>query len=76
MEDSSEPPRVTLTPRRSRRASSKRPFSTQLQSNTIARLDWIIRHGYVLTETVDTAINVYLDAAGVPTPDADGRMPD
>lgn len=76
MEDSSETPKVALPPRRTLRGRSKGPFSTQLRLTTLARLDWIVRHGYVLTDTVDAAINAYLDAAGIPAPDADGRMPD
>lgn len=76
MADSPEPPKVALTPRRARRTRRKGPFSTQLQLSTLARLDWVVQHGYVLTDTVDAAINAYLDAAGVPVPDTEGRMPD
>ncbi|WP_268956935.1 hypothetical protein [Mycolicibacterium mageritense] len=42
----------------------------------MARLEWITRRGYVLTDTVDDAINAYLDAANVPRPDQHGQMPD
>ncbi|MGV9823375.1 hypothetical protein [Nocardia xishanensis] len=76
MADPTESAKIALPPRRSRRGPAKRPFSTQLQISTLARLDWIVREGYVLTDTVDAAINAYLDAAGVPTPDAEGHMPD
>jgi hypothetical protein len=65
---------VTLKPRKPK--GSKRPFSTQLRAGTMARLDWITARGYVLTETVDDAINAYLDAAGIPQPDETDRMPD
>ncbi|MFF0547224.1 hypothetical protein ACWEQ0_23830 [Nocardia thailandica] len=71
-----ESAKIGLPPRRSRRGPAKRPFSTQLQTSTLARLDWIVAQGYTLTDTVDAAINAYLDAAGVPAPDAEGRMPD
>lgn len=74
MADSPEPPKVSLPPRRSRRATSKRPFSTQLRPSTVGRLDWIVSQGYVLTDTVDAAINAYLDAAGVPPADEFGRI--
>ncbi|MEV0048473.1 hypothetical protein AB0H60_34095 [Nocardia rhamnosiphila] len=74
MADSPEPPKVSLPPRRSRRASSKRPFSTQLRSSTLGRLDWLVSQGYVLTDTVDAAINAYLDAAGVPPADEFGQI--
>ncbi|WP_067722917.1 hypothetical protein [Nocardia yamanashiensis] len=50
-----------------RSARGKRPFSTQLRPETLARLDWIRRHDYVINDTVDAAINAYLDAAGVPS---------
>ena len=55
---------------------TKRPFSTQLRAETIARLDWAQRHGAALTDTVDAAVNAYLNAAGVPHPGANGDMPD
>ncbi|MBF6411451.1 hypothetical protein [Nocardia farcinica] len=76
MGESDDSAKIDLPPRRGRRQRSKGPFSTQLQLTTLARLDWVVRQGYVLTDTVDAAINAYLDAAGVPRPDADGRMPD
>ncbi|MFF0546853.1 hypothetical protein ACFYTF_28855 [Nocardia thailandica] len=75
MPEPSEPAKISLPPRRGRRGPVKRPFSTQLQTSTIARLDWIVAQGYTLTDTVDAAINAYLDAAGVPAPDTEGRMP-
>ncbi|MGV9408328.1 hypothetical protein ACWDOP_00320 [Nocardia sp. NPDC003693] len=49
-----------------RKQPGKRPFSTQLRPDTLARIEWIRRHGYVINDTVDDAINAYLDAAGVP----------
>lgn len=75
MPESSDSPKIDLPSRRSRRGPVKRPFSTQLQPATMARLDWISAQGFVLTDTVDAAINAYLDAAGVPRPDAEGHMP-
>lgn len=63
---------VKLKPRR---RATKAPFSTQLQVATLARIEWITRRGYVLTDTVDDAINAYLDAANVPRPDENGQMP-
>ncbi|MFE3023372.1 hypothetical protein [Nocardia tengchongensis] len=67
--------RIQLPVRRTRAHSVKRSFSTQLRRDTLLRLDWIMQHGYVLTDTVDAAINAYLDSAGVPHPDSDGSMP-
>lgn len=63
---------VKLKPRR---RATKGPFSTQLHVATLARIEWITRRGYVLTDTVDDAINAYLDAANVPRPDENGQMP-
>lgn len=63
---------VKLKPRR---RATKGPFSTQLQVATLARIEWITRRGYVLTDTVDDAINAYLDAANIPRPDENGHMP-
>lgn len=63
---------VKLKPRR---RATKGPFSTQLQVSTLARIEWITRRGYVLTDTVDDAINAYLDAANIPRPDENGQMP-
>ncbi len=51
---------------KARKRTAKRPFATQLRPETIARLDWIKAQGYALTDTVDDAINDYLDRAGVP----------
>ncbi|VFA96142.1 Uncharacterised protein [Nocardia farcinica] len=59
-----------------KRKKNKRPFSTQISAETSARLDWLIKQGAVLTDTVDAAITAYLDAAGVPRPGPDGSMPD
>lgn len=53
----------------------KSPFATQLHAGTLARLEWIKAHGYVITDTVDEAINRYLDDAGIPKPDRNDRMP-
>ena len=53
----------------SRRREGKRPFATQLRPSTVTRLEWIRARGYVITDTVDAAINAYLDSAGVPQPD-------
>lgn len=61
--DSVPSPELAL---RARRGTVKRPFSTQIQPSTLWRLEWIRRNGYTITDTVDDAINAYLDAAGVP----------
>ncbi len=61
--------KVRLNPRR---REGKRPFATQLRPSTVARLDWIRARGYVITDTVDAAINAYLDSAGVPHADQTG----
>ncbi|MFR9753642.1 hypothetical protein ACL02S_21755 [Nocardia sp. 004] len=59
-----------------RKATGKKQFGTQLHASTIARLEWIKQHGYVISKTVDDAVNAWLDSAGVPRPDKDGRMPE
>ncbi|MEU5410504.1 hypothetical protein [Nocardia asteroides] len=66
-------PSVTIPMKK--RGIDKRPFSTQLRAETAARLAWLVEQGAVLTDTVDTAITTYLDAAGVPRPGPDGTMP-
>jgi hypothetical protein len=63
---------VRLKPRQRK---AKNPFATQLHSGTLARLEWIKARGYVITDTVDDAINTYLDGAGIPKPDHNDRMP-
>ncbi len=63
---------VRLKPRQRK---AKNPFATQLHSGTLARLEWIKARGYVITDTVDDAINTYLDGAGIPRPDHNDRMP-
>jgi hypothetical protein len=65
-------PAVRLKPRQRK---AKNPFATQLHSGTLARLEWIKARGYVITDTVDDAINTYLDGAGIPRPDHNDRMP-
>lgn len=65
-------PAVRLKPRQRK---AKNPFATQLHSGTLARLEWIKARGYVITDTVDDAINTYLDDAGIPRPDHNDRMP-
>jgi hypothetical protein len=65
-------PSVQLKPRQRK---AKNPFATQLHSGTLARLEWIKARGYVITDTVDDAINTYLDGAGIPRPDHNDRMP-
>ncbi len=60
---------------KARQRKAKNPFATQLHSGTLARLEWIKARGYVITDTVDEAINVYLDNAGIPRPDHNDRMP-
>ena len=67
-----EPPPVRL---KARQRKAKNPFATQLHSGTLARLEWIKARGYVITDTVDEAINRYLDNAGIPKPDRNDRMP-
>lgn len=70
--ESAEPAAVRLKPRQRK---AKNPFATQLHSGTLARLEWIKARGYVITDTVDDAINSYLDGAGIPRPDHNDRMP-
>ncbi|KQH80031.1 MULTISPECIES: hypothetical protein [Mycobacteriaceae] len=70
--ESAEPTAVRLKPRQRK---AKNPFATQLHSGTLARLEWIKARGYVITDTVDDAINTYLDGAGIPRPDHNDRMP-
>ncbi|MDV3249556.1 hypothetical protein K7Z54_23485 [Mycobacterium avium subsp. hominissuis] len=60
---------------KARQRKAKNPFATQLYSGTLARLEWIKARGYVITDTVDEAINTYLDNAGIPRPDHNDRMP-
>lgn len=60
---------------KARQRKVKSPFATQLHSATLARLEWIKARGYVITDTVDDAINSYLDDAGIPRPDHNDRMP-
>lgn len=60
---------------KARQRKAKNPFATQLHSGTLARLDWIKARGYAITDTVDEAINSYLDNAGIPRPDHHDRMP-
>lgn len=60
---------------KARQRKAKNPFATQLHSGTLARLEWIKAHGYAITDTVDEAINTYLDNAGIPRPDHNDRMP-
>ena len=67
-----EPPAVRL---KARQRKPKSPFATQLHPATLARLEWIKTRGYVITDTVDDAINTYLDSAGIPRPDDNDRMP-
>lgn len=60
---------------KARQRKVKSPFATQLHAGTLARLEWIKTRGYVITDTVDDAINRYLDDAGIPKPDRNDRMP-
>ncbi|GAB4715606.1 hypothetical protein MOKP125_02640 [Mycobacterium avium subsp. hominissuis] len=60
---------------KARQRKAKSPFATQLHAGTLARLEWIKARGYVITDTVDDAINSYLDDAGIPRPDHNDRMP-
>lgn len=60
---------------KARQRKVKSPFATQLHASTLARLEWIKARGYVITDTVDDAINSYLDNAGIPRPDHNDRMP-
>lgn len=75
MTDSVTSSPVQLPVRHTRAKSEKRSFSTQLRRDTLLRLDWVMKHGFVLTDTVDAAVNAYLDAAGVPHPGIDGAIP-
>lgn len=58
-----------------KKRGDKKPFSTQLSTETTARLAWLVQQGGVLTDTVEAAIKAYLDAAGIPRPGPDGTMP-
>lgn len=58
-----------------KKRADKRPFSTQLSSETTARLAWLVQQGGVLTDTIEAAVSTYLDAAGIPRPGPDGTMP-
>lgn len=70
-----ETPRaVRLQPQRS--SPKKGPFATQLRQSTLGRIEWLRTHGYVITTTVDDAINAYLDAAGIPAADENGTILD
>lgn len=69
--EAAEPP-VRL---KARQRKAKNPFATQLHPGTLARLEWIKARGYAITDTVDDAINTYLDNAGIPRPDHNDRMP-
>ncbi len=60
---------------KARQRKVKSPFATQLHAGTLARLEWIKARGYVITDTVDDAINSYLDNAGIPRPDHNDHMP-
>lgn len=60
---------------KARQRKAKNPFATQLHPGTLARLEWIKARGYAITDTVDDAINTYLDNAGIPRPDHNDRMP-
>lgn len=71
-DDTTEPPKVQL---KARQRKPKSPFATQLHAGTLARLEWIKARGYAITDTVDDAINTYLDNAGVPRPNINDRMP-
>ena len=53
--ESAEPAAAVRLKPRQRKA--KNPFATQLHSGTLARLEWIKARGYVITDTVDDAIN-------------------
>lgn len=63
--DEASPP-IALKPREK---PGKRPFATQLRPSTLARLEWVKARGYAITDTVDAAINQYLDAVGIPPAD-------
>lgn len=63
-------PTITLQAR----PPAKRPFSTQLTPRTLARLEWLRTRGYIINDTVDTAINTYLTAAGIPDADENGTI--
>ena len=68
------PPATIQLPKKAE--AKKQQFGTQLYGATIARLDYIKRHGHAITDVTDSAINDYLDRAGVPRPDNNGNMPD
>jgi hypothetical protein len=58
-----------------KKRADKRPFSTQLSSETTTRLAWLVQQGGVLTDTIEAAVSTYLDTAGIPRPSPDGTMP-
>ncbi|MGF2952137.1 hypothetical protein ACOJVP_07300 [Mycobacterium sp. THU-M116] len=85
-QNSERPPAPAVTPGeetqlvepvrlKARQRKTKSPFATQLHAGTLARLEWIKARGYIITDTVDDAINSYLDDAGIPRPDPHDRMP-
>lgn len=54
----------------------KKYVNTQLRLDTITRLDWVRRHrGAQVTDIVDSAVNDFLDRAGIPRP-VNGVMPE
>jgi hypothetical protein len=70
-ETTTRPQPVSLV---SKTKPAKRPFATQLRPSTVARLDWIRRQNFSITDTVDDAVNAWLDAAGVPPADEHGEI--
>jgi hypothetical protein len=86
-QDDDVPPTTVVTPDQAneapvpsvrlkvRQRKAKNPFATQLRPGTLARLEWIKARGYAITDTVDEAINTYLDNAGIARPDHNDRMP-
>jgi hypothetical protein len=71
----SEPAATPPVQLKARQRKAKSPFATQLHAGTLARLEWIKARGYAITDTVDDAINTYLDNAGIPRPDQNDCMP-
>lgn len=67
-------PRPTLVPRARPAKTVKKPFATQIKLSTHGRLEWLRRQDYSLTDTVDDALNAWLDAVGVPPADEHGDI--
>lgn len=71
------PASVAVPTLKPRRKPSKVPFNTYIERGTQARLEWFrTRGGYAVTDVTDLALREFMDRAGVPHPDENGKMPD